>query len=35
VLPGFIGMLKGVVLLALFAPYAYWYFTTLKSAGLR
>jgi DNA-binding CsgD family transcriptional regulator len=34
VLPGFIGMLKGIVLLALFAPYAYWYFATLKSAGL-
>jgi DNA-binding CsgD family transcriptional regulator len=33
-LPGFIGMLKGIVLLVLFAPYAYWYFRTLESAGL-
>jgi DNA-binding CsgD family transcriptional regulator len=33
-LPGSIGMVKGIVLLGLFGPYAYWYFRTLVSAGL-
>ncbi len=34
VLPGFIGMLKGIVLLALFCPYLHWYIRTLRAAGL-
>lgn len=33
VLPSFIGMVKGLVLLALFAPYAFWYFKTLDTFG--
>jgi DNA-binding CsgD family transcriptional regulator len=34
VLPVFVGMLKGIVLLALFCPYLYWYIRTLRAAGL-
>lgn len=31
VLPGFVGMVKGLVLLVLFGAYLYWYFKTLET----
>jgi hypothetical protein len=31
VLPSSLGIVKGLVLVALFAPYMYWYFKTLAT----